>query len=77
MQPNRMPWRNQEAPVPQKGPGPSTHEYYPLCSIKPLQYCDQIGNQIEKHPVHQQFPENRPFGHASETPMPLTAQEEY
>jgi hypothetical protein len=63
--------------IPRKGPGPSTHEYHSLCSIKPLQYCDRIGNQIEKHPVDQQILENRPSGHASESPMPLTAQEEY
>jgi hypothetical protein len=47
------------------------------CTIKPLQYCDLIGNQIEKHPVHQQTPENRPSGHASEYSMSLTGQEEY
>jgi hypothetical protein len=76
-QPNQMPWRNQEAPLPRKGPRPSTHEYHPYCSIKPLQYCDRIRNQIEKHSVQQQIPENRASGHASESPMPLTAQEEY
>jgi hypothetical protein len=53
-------------------PGLSIHDI-----IRYVQYCYRIGNQVEKHPVHQQIPENWPFDHASEYPMPLTAQEKY